>query len=184
MTHRINFTVLDLNLFLWTLIFGRRCDCSVSLYITHPCNDIYWWRSMYYTIKNIVHWRGFTSISRIETFVYVTCHLCIKYLFDNSYIMIYRSNNCIGLYRQLVLIWFILGVIESFDSLVVFYIFFLRVYPENMVVIGQHCISKHFLLNLSFTNKTTIKYKINLINFIKVVKIFKNIVLYHNYHIF
>jgi len=31
-----------------------------------------------------------------ETFVYVTYYLCIKYLFDNSYIMIYRSNNCDG----------------------------------------------------------------------------------------
>jgi len=36
--------------------------------LTTPCNDIYWWRSMY-TIKNIVHWRG--STSRIEMFVYV-----------------------------------------------------------------------------------------------------------------
>jgi len=30
-----------------------------------------------------------------EQFVYVTCYLCIKYLFDNSYTMIYRSNNCV-----------------------------------------------------------------------------------------
>jgi len=42
-----------------------------------------------------------------------------------------------------------------------------------MIVVGQHCISKHFLLNLSFINKTIIKYKINLINFTEVVKILK-----------
>jgi len=28
-----------------TLTNGRRCDCSVSLYIT-LYNDIYWWRSI------------------------------------------------------------------------------------------------------------------------------------------
>jgi len=40
MTHQINFTVLDLNLFIWIHLWRRRC--SVSLCITHPCNDIYW----------------------------------------------------------------------------------------------------------------------------------------------
>jgi len=28
---------------------------SCHLYITHLCNDIYWWRSVYYIIKNILH---------------------------------------------------------------------------------------------------------------------------------
>jgi len=45
--------------------------------------------------------------------------------------------------------------------------FFLRVYPENMIVVG-HYISKNFNETLSFINKTTIKYKINLINFSEV----------------
>jgi len=34
--------------------------------------------------------------SKYVCIVYVTCHLCIKYLIDNSYIIIYRSNNCVG----------------------------------------------------------------------------------------
>ena len=50
---------------------------------------------------------------------------------------------------------------------------------------GQYCISKNVNINLSFINKTTTKYKINLINFTEVHdKNFLNIVLYHNYHIF
>jgi len=37
-----------------------------------------------------------------------------------------------------------------------------------MIVVEQHCISKNLCKSLSFINKTTIKYKINLINFTEV----------------
>jgi len=38
-----------------------------------------------------------------------------------------------------------------------------------MTVLGQHCISKNFNVNLSYSLiKTTIKYKISLINFTEV----------------
>jgi len=43
--------------------------------------------------------------------------------------------------------------------------------------VGQHCISKNFNVNL-FINKTTIKYKISLINFTEIYgknKIFKTL---------
>jgi len=41
MTLRINFTVLNSNLY--SLTNGRKCDCSFSLYFIHPCNDIFLW---------------------------------------------------------------------------------------------------------------------------------------------
>ena len=66
--------------------------------------------------------------------------------------------------------------------------FFFRVYPENMIVVEQQCISKNFnFKSLSFINKITIiKYKISLINFTEVhsIKIFKTLLLYSNHHIF
>jgi len=60
--------------------------------------------------------------------------------------------------------------------------FFLRIYPENMIAVGQHYILKN-CKSLSFI-KITIKYKISLINFTVHGKNLENIVLYYNYHIF